>query len=142
MQPPTFIDVAHNPDGALALAEGLAEIAAGRSVVACIAALGDKDAGAMIAALAPALSRAVCTQLPPTGRNHASEALCRPIGRRSGAAELAEACERCRGRGRGASRTSGPRCGGRASSPPGGRGAVLLVTGSHYILGPARAALA
>ncbi len=66
--PPAFIDVAHNPDGAIALAEGLAEIAAGRPVVACIAALGDKDAGAMIRALAPALSHVVCTELPTRRR--------------------------------------------------------------------------
>ena len=37
---------------------------AGRRVVACLAILADKDAAAMVAALAPALDRAVCTELP------------------------------------------------------------------------------
>ena len=55
--PPTFVDAAHNPDGAAALAEALPGIAAGRPVVGCLAMLADKDAPAMIAALAPALRR-------------------------------------------------------------------------------------
>jgi dihydrofolate synthase/folylpolyglutamate synthase len=134
--PPAFIDVAHNPDGALALAEGLAEIAAGRSVVACIAALGDKDAGAMIRALAPVLSHVVCTEL---------DAAALELRGLSGitshsAAKLAEAC-----RDAGLSAEQVPDFGaavrrGRdlAAERPDG---VLLVTGSHYVLGPARAVL-
>ncbi len=62
--PPVFLDAAHNPDGARALAEALPEAAAGRPVVAVLAILADKDARAMIAALAPTLAAAVCTQLP------------------------------------------------------------------------------
>ena len=42
--PPTFLDAAHNPDGAAALAEALPAVAAGRRVVACLAILADKDA--------------------------------------------------------------------------------------------------
>ncbi|HVX31969.1 MAG TPA: cyanophycin synthetase, partial [Solirubrobacterales bacterium] len=53
--PPTYVDAAHNPDGAAALVEALPTIADGRPVVACLAILADKDAPAMIAALAPAL---------------------------------------------------------------------------------------
>ncbi len=63
--PPTYVDAAHNPDGAAALAEALPGIAAGRPVVACLAILADKDAPAMIAALAPALRSVVCTEIPP-----------------------------------------------------------------------------
>jgi dihydrofolate synthase/folylpolyglutamate synthase len=61
--PLVLLDAAHNPDGAAALAEALPEVSGG-PVVACLAILADKDAEAMIAALAPALERAVCTQLP------------------------------------------------------------------------------
>ena len=38
--------------------------ARGGAVVACLAILADKDAAAMVAALAPALDRVVCTELP------------------------------------------------------------------------------
>ena len=66
-QPPTFIDAAHNPDGAAALAEALPALAEGRRVVACLAILADKDAPAMINALAPTLTHAITTQLPADG---------------------------------------------------------------------------
>ncbi len=135
--PPTYLDVAHNPDGAAALAEALAEVAAGRPVVACLAALADKDAGAMVRALAPAISRAVCTELDPA----ALEARGLPGVTSHSAAKLAAACAaagvpaeqhpgltEALGRGR---RLATEREGG-----------VLLVTGSHYLLAPARAALA
>jgi dihydrofolate synthase/folylpolyglutamate synthase len=126
--PPVFVDVAHNPDGAAALAEALPEVSGGRRVVTCLAVLGDKDAEGMIAALAPALDRAVCTELPAH----------RPS---TPAAELAALCERA-----GLPAEAEPdfaaalrRARAQAAGPP---PAVLLVTGSHYVLGPARAALA
>jgi len=134
--PPVFLDAAHNPDGAAALAEGLGEVAAGRPVVACLAALADKDAAAMVRALAPALGRAVCTELQPA----ALEARGLPGAGSHSAAKLAAACEEAGlaaeqepdfdaaiGRGRQL-----------ASELPGG---ILLVTGSHYVLAPARDAL-
>ncbi|HVS99203.1 MAG TPA: Mur ligase family protein, partial [Solirubrobacterales bacterium] len=37
--PPTYLDAAHNPDGAAALAEALPALAGGRPVVACLAVL-------------------------------------------------------------------------------------------------------
>ncbi|HXS32723.1 MAG TPA: cyanophycin synthetase [Solirubrobacterales bacterium] len=135
-EPPVYLDAAHNPDGAAALAEGLSEVAAGRPVVACLAALGDKDAAAMVRALAPALDRAVCTELQPG----ALEARGLPGAGSHSAAKLAAACEEAGlaaeqepdfkaavGRGRQL-----------ASELPGG---ILLITGSHYVLAPARAAL-
>jgi dihydrofolate synthase / folylpolyglutamate synthase len=124
---PAFLDAAHNPQGAAALAEALPEVIAGRPVVACLAVLGDKDAVAMIAALAPVIDRVVCTEVPAD----------RPAFE---AGELARICEAAglpaeveRGFGAAVSRA-------RALALK--DGAVLLVTGSHYTLAPARAALA
>jgi dihydrofolate synthase/folylpolyglutamate synthase len=135
-RPPTFLDAAHNPDGAAALAEGIGEIAAGRPVVACLAALGDKDAGAMVRALAPALERAVCSELEPG----ALEARGHPGAASHSAAKLAAACEVV-----GLPAEQEPDFGAalrlareRALGLPEG---MLLITGSHYALAPARAAL-
>jgi dihydrofolate synthase / folylpolyglutamate synthase len=134
--PPAFIDVAHNPDGAIALAEGLAEIAAGRPVLACIAALADKDAAAMIRALAPVLSHVVCTELDAA----ALESRGLPGITSHSAAKLAAACREA---GLDAEQVPDFKAAvqrGRklAAERPGG---VLLVTGSHYVLAPARTAL-
>ena len=134
--PPAFIDAAHNPDGAAALAEALPVATAGRPVVACLAILADKDAEAMVRALAPVLDRAVCTELPV----EALSAQGRPGAASHPAAELARACEAV---GLPAEpETSFPEALRRArelaSELPGG---TLLVTGSHYVLAPARAAL-
>ena len=62
--PPLILDAAHNPDGARALAEALPEAAGEAPVVACLAILADKDAAGVLAALAPRLELAVCTELP------------------------------------------------------------------------------
>jgi dihydrofolate synthase / folylpolyglutamate synthase len=134
--PPAFIDVAHNPDGAAALAEGLTEIAAGRPVIACIAALADKDAGAMIGALAPVLSHVVCTELDAT----ALESRGLPGISSHSAAKLAQACREA-----GLSAEQVPDFGtavrrGRELAAEQAHG-ILLVTGSHYVLAPARAVL-
>jgi dihydrofolate synthase/folylpolyglutamate synthase len=135
-RPPTFLDAAHNPDGAAALAEGIGELAAGRPVVACIAALGDKDAVAMVRALAPALKCAVCTELEPA----ALKARGLPGAASHSAAKLAAACEEA-----GLPAVQEPGFGAalrqareQALGLPEG---MLLVTGSHYALAPARAAL-
>jgi dihydrofolate synthase / folylpolyglutamate synthase len=135
--PPTFLDAAHNPDGAAALAAALPELAAGRRVVCCLAILADKDAGEMVRALAPALECVVCTELPPealAGRG-------RPGARSRPAAELLAAAEDV-----GLPAEAVPdfaaalrRARALAAAPPPG---LLLVAGSHYAIGPARAALA
>jgi len=134
--PPVFLDAAHNPDGAAALAEGLGEVAAGRPVVACLAALADKDAASMVRALAPALERAVCTELPAA----ALQARGLPGTGSHSAAKLAFACEEA-----GLAAEQEPdfdaavRRGRRlAAELPEG---ILLITGSHYVLAPARGAL-
>ncbi len=131
--PPVFLDAAHNPDGAAALAEALPEIAAGRPVVACLAVLADKDAEAMIATLAPALERVLCTELEdsalarrgqPGAASHPAAALARACEAAGLAAEaeadFAKALRRARLL---------------AAEEPAG---MLLVTGSHYVLAPAR----
>jgi len=134
--PPAYVDVAHNPDGAAALAEGIVEVAAGRPVVACLAVLGDKDAEAMIRALAPALRLAVCTELDPAVLS--SRGL--PGVASHTAAKLARACAEA-----GLPAEQEPdfslaieRARRLAAAEPGG---VLLVTGSHYAFAPARALL-
>jgi dihydrofolate synthase / folylpolyglutamate synthase len=134
--PPTYVDAAHNPDGAAALAEALPAVAAGRRVVACLAILADKDAKAMVRALAPALERAVCTELPVA----ALAAHGRPGAISHPAAELVTACEAA-----GLPALAEPdyatalrRASRLASEPPAG---ALLVAGSNYGIAPARAAL-
>lgn len=125
--PPVFLDAAHNPDGAMALAEALAGIAAGRPVIAVLAILADKDAGAMVEGLAPALAHAVCTELPVSGR------------RGFGAAELLRACESSGLEAEAEDDLAAAVARGRELARE--RHGILLVTGSHYALAPTRAAL-
>ena len=132
--PPTYVDAAHNPDGAAALAEALPGIAAGRPVVACLAMLADKDAPAIIAALAPALRAAVCTEIP----HKALVGQGRPGARSRPAQELADLCQA-----NGLEAIAEPRLEAalrRATELACGTFAgVLVVAGSHYLIGPARA---
>jgi folylpolyglutamate synthase/dihydropteroate synthase len=112
-------------------------VAAGQRVVACLAILADKDAAAMIAALAPALDRVVCTELP----SGALEGHGRPGARSRPAAELAAACEAA-GLPAEVERDFGAalaRARALAAEPPEG---ALLVAGSHYAIAPARALIA
>jgi dihydrofolate synthase/folylpolyglutamate synthase len=135
-EPPSYVDVAHNPDGAAALAEGLSEVAGDRPVVACLAILSDKDAEAMIAALAASLHEAVCTELDPA----ALESRGLPGAASHDASKLARACSQA-----GLAAEQVPdfdaavrRARELANELPEG---VLLITGSHYALASARAAL-
>ncbi len=132
-QPPTYLDAAHNPAGAAALAKSLPGVSGGRRVVACLAILADKDAAAMIAALAPALDRVVCTELP----RKALEGHGRPGARSRPAAELAAACESAGLPAESEADFDAALERGRAlaAEPPEG---VLLVAGSHYAIAPAR----
>ncbi len=134
--PPTFLDAAHNPDGAAALAEGLGEVAAGRPVVACMAVLGDKDVAAMVGALAPILDRVVCTELDPA----ALEARGLPGAASHSSAKLASICREA-----GLTAEQEPDFGRAverarelAGQFPDG---LLLITGSHHVLAPALATL-
>jgi dihydrofolate synthase / folylpolyglutamate synthase len=136
-RPPTYLDAAHNPDGFAALAEALPNVVGERRLVACLAILADKDAAAMIAALAPVLDHAVCTEIPPAALvGHG-----RPGARPRPAAELAAACAEA---GLAADVETDFEAALRrgtalAAEPPEG---ALLVAGSHYGIGPARAILA
>jgi dihydrofolate synthase/folylpolyglutamate synthase len=141
--PPVLLDAAHNPDGAAALAEGLAEVAGGRPVVACLAVLADKDAGAMIAALAPAVAHVVATELPSTPADGTqSPPYLRSASRRRsfGAEDLARLARSAGVDGEAVGDFGEALALAREQALAGD--AVLLVSGSHYVLAPARAALA
>jgi dihydrofolate synthase/folylpolyglutamate synthase len=125
--PPTFLDAAHNPDGATALAEALPEIAAGRPVIAVLAILADKDATAIVEALAPALAQVVCTELPSSQR----------LGLEAG--KLLQICEASGLKGEANDDLAAAVAQGRVLALE--RDGALLVTGSHYALAPARTAL-
>ena len=103
-------------------------------VVACLAVLADKDAAAMVAALAPALDRAVCTELPAAAlAGHG-----RPGAASRPAAELLAACEAADLRAEAEPDFDAALARARelAAEPPEG---AVLVTGSHYALAPASA---
>jgi dihydrofolate synthase / folylpolyglutamate synthase len=124
--PPTLLDAAHNPDGARALAEALPGIVGDRPVIACMAILADKDVAAMVEALTPVVDTVVCSEVQ----------VGRPV---ISAAELARLWERSNRRVEvepdfGAAVVRGWELARELDG-------VLLVTGSHYALAPARAAL-
>jgi dihydrofolate synthase / folylpolyglutamate synthase len=136
-RPPVFVDAAHNPAGAAALAQSLPGVVAGKRVVAVLAILADKDAEAMVVALAPVLERAVCTEIPVA----ALEGHGRPGARSRPAAELAAVCEEA---GLAANAELNfvaalKRAVALASEEPEG---AVLVAGSHYAIAPALAGLA
>jgi dihydrofolate synthase/folylpolyglutamate synthase len=134
--PPTYLDAAHNPDGAVALAEALPALSEGRPVVGCLAMLADKDAAAMVRALAPVLEEAVCTELPAA----ALESHGRPGARSHPASELAALCEAAGLAARAEPSFAAALCAASelAAGPP---ERLLAIAGSHYSIAPARALL-
>jgi dihydrofolate synthase / folylpolyglutamate synthase len=140
--PPTFIDAAHNPQGAAALGEALQELAAGRPVVACLVLLGDKDVGGFARALAPSLDRVVCAELPdfPAGGPRSLSMEDKSARRRSVAAvELARAFEETD-----VAADAEPDLEAalrRARALAAERGGILVIAGSHYVQRHARIAL-
>jgi dihydrofolate synthase/folylpolyglutamate synthase len=126
--PPTVYDAAHNPDGARALAETLPELVGDREVVCCLAILEGKDAAGIVSALAPAVSRYVCTEVPP----EAIEGSGRPGGHSKPALEVAALCEKA---GTEAEAIADPlEAWERARELAGERSGVALAAGSHYLL--------
>jgi dihydrofolate synthase/folylpolyglutamate synthase len=126
--PPLVLDVAHNPDGARALAEALPEVSGGAPVIACIAVLEGKDAAGIAEALAPALDAAVCTQLAARELS----GLGRPGAASIPAARLAELVERA---GVAAEVVPDPTAAiERARELARERSGIALCTGSHYLL--------
>jgi dihydrofolate synthase / folylpolyglutamate synthase len=136
--PPAYLDAAHNPDGAAALAEGLREVAGERPVVACIAVLVEKDAAAMFAALAPAVSYVVAT----TSTDGTKSPPMTGISSRRRLFGVDELVRMATAAGIEAEGVAGFEAGlARARALARARDGVLLVTGSHYVLAPARASL-
>jgi dihydrofolate synthase / folylpolyglutamate synthase len=127
--PSLVLDAAHNPDGARALAEAVAERAEGRPVVACLAILADKDAEAIIGALAPVLAAAVCTEIP-VARLEGSG---RPGTSAVPAAELVRLCEAASVPATAHTDPAGAIA--LASAMARERHAMALIAGSHYLLG-------
>jgi dihydrofolate synthase/folylpolyglutamate synthase len=124
--PPAFLDAAHNAEAAAALAEALPLVTGGGPVVACLSVLADKDTEAIVATLAKALDRVVCTEV------HAP----RPA---FPAADLVQICEQA---GLPAEAVHDFRQAvSHARQLALADGANLLVAGSHYALAPARLAL-
>jgi dihydrofolate synthase/folylpolyglutamate synthase len=143
VDPPVYLDAAHNPDGAAALAEALPEVVGERPVVAVLAVLADKDAQAMIQALAPTLSRVVCTEIPSPpaadGPQSAQMGRFEARRRRLGAGELTRVCEEAGVPVEAKADFAAAVARGRELALE--AGGVLLVAGSHYALAPAREAL-
>ena len=126
--PPAIFDAAHNPDGAIALAEALPDLARGRDLVCCLAVLEGKDATGIVDGLAPACSHFVCTEIPP----ESIEGSGRPGGRARPALELAALCDRA---GVPAEAIADPiEAWERARQLAKARNGVALAAGSHYLL--------
>ena len=126
--PPLVLDAAHNPPGAVALAEALPEAVGGVPVVGCLALLADKDAAGVVSALAPVLEAVVCTELPARQLAHAG----RPAARSFNAQELAAAaCDA----GLEAEVVGEPAAAvRRVRAAALERSGAALVSGSHYLL--------
>jgi dihydrofolate synthase / folylpolyglutamate synthase len=140
--PPTLLDVAHNPQGAAALADALPEISGGLPIIACIAILAEKDARAMIAALAPAVTHLICTQLPADGPETSNIWTFQARRRTFGADELAGAAGDAARAGIEVEAVEDFAAAvSRAAERASALGGMLLITGSHYVLAPARNAL-
>ncbi|HET9119022.1 MAG TPA: Mur ligase family protein [Solirubrobacterales bacterium] len=126
--PPEIFDAAHNPDGARALAEALPELAGEQEVVCCLAILEGKDAGGIVNGLAPAVSRFVCTEIPP----ERIEGSGRPGGRSRPALEIAALCEKAGVEGEAVPEPLA--AWERSRELARERRGVALAAGSHYLL--------
>jgi dihydrofolate synthase / folylpolyglutamate synthase len=126
--PPAIFDAAHNVDGARALFEALPGMTEGREITCCLAILEGKDAAGIVNALAPAITRFVCTEIPP----ERIEGSGRPGGRARPALEVAALCEKA---GVEAEAIADPiEAWARARELAAeGRG-IALAAGSHYLL--------
>ena len=141
--PPTYLDAAHNPDGAAAIADALSELASERPIVAVLAMLREKDAAAIARALAPVLAHAVCTELPvPFSADGPKTGAGLPFSAHRQSFSAAELARLCVEAGVAAEAESDFAAAvERARELARENGGVLLVAGSHYALTPAREAL-
>jgi len=127
-EPPLFLDSAHNPAGAAALAEAIPELSAGRPVVGCLAILDDKDARGIADALSGVVSDLVCTEIPVAALKAAGRG-----GARSLPAErLAEVC-RDAGIAPVTAMSQPVAAVGQALASACERDGVALCAGSHYL---------
>jgi dihydrofolate synthase/folylpolyglutamate synthase len=119
-----LLDCAHNAEGAAALAAALPALAAGRRVALVVSLVRDKDAAAMLAALAPLAAAVVATRSsnPRAVDAAALEALARPRAAVTRAVEDPEAALAE------ARRLAGP-------------GGLVVVAGSIFLVGELRARL-
>ena len=125
--PEVIFDVAHNPDGVRGLAEALPEVLGGRSVVAVFGLLSDKDPEGILRALSE-ITRVVFLCRPGPGKVDAGGRV---------AVDPSELAEIATGLGMDARIAGDPaEALAEARSEAAGRGAVVLVCGSH-LLGPA-----
>jgi dihydrofolate synthase/folylpolyglutamate synthase len=126
--PDEIFDAAHNTDGARALAEALPDLSSARPIVCCLAILEGKDAAGIVNALGPAVTRFVCTEIPP----ERIEGSGRPGGRSRPALEVAALCERA-----GIEAEAVPdslTAWDRARELARGLDGIALAAGSHYLL--------
>lgn len=119
--PPVVLDGAHNPAGAEALARALTEDLPYRRRVLVLGAMGDKDCGGIIDALLPVVDAVVCTEAP-TSRSAPAEHLAKLVRLAGRAAEVEVDVEEAVRR---AQELAAP-------------DAVVVVTGSLYLVGAAR----
>jgi dihydrofolate synthase / folylpolyglutamate synthase len=127
--PPLILDAAHNPAGAMALAEALPAVAGERPLIACLAVLADKDAAGIVAALAPVLDGLVATEIPAERLASAG----RPGARALAGSELAAAAREA-GIGWVGEEPRPSAAMARARAHARKVGGVVVVTGSHYLL--------
>jgi dihydrofolate synthase/folylpolyglutamate synthase len=118
-EPLTLFDGAHNPSGADALADSLAElIGARRPRIAVIGVLEDKDAATMLEALLPHFDRVVFTR--PSNPRALSPATLETLAEKLGAPPLETVPD--------------PRAAVERARELAGPGGVVLATGSIYLI--------
>ena len=127
--PVVVLDAAHNPAGAAALAEALPAVAGGRPVIACVAVLADKDAGALLSALAPSVAAVVATEIPARRLAEAG----RPGAKGLESSRLAEVAGAA-GVGRVEAVADPAAAVARTLEIARAQGGIALITGSHYLL--------
>jgi dihydrofolate synthase/folylpolyglutamate synthase len=120
-QPMVVIDGAHNPDGARALRRTLDEVFFGKNITFLLGILADKDIGGITGELIRSSDDVVIVR-PLSDRGAEPEEVATQLGGRAKAIELAASI------GEGYKKA-------RLLAGPGG---VVCVTGSLYLIGPAR----
>jgi dihydrofolate synthase/folylpolyglutamate synthase len=119
VDPPTFLDGAHNPSGMVALAETLRDELGGRPLTLVLSILDDKDAGGMLREVVPLARRVVVTH--NANPRALSPATLESLARQVGAREVLAAADPRRAL-------------ALAQEAAGAEDGVVLVTGSIYLI--------